>query len=102
MGCQEPEIGRPRRSPRIELDAEALVRRSGGHRYRIRLFDLSRHGCKVEFAERPTLEEKIWIKIEGLDGLEGLVRWTDGFIVGVDFLRPMHAAVFDHVVKRLS
>ena len=90
-----------RKAPRVELDAEVLVRRTSGNNYRVRVFDLSPHGCKVEFIERPTLDERIFIKIEGLDGIEGVVRWTEGFVVGVDFARPMHAAVFDHVVKRL-
>ena len=95
------DMGQARKSPRVAIDAEVLVRRTSGHNYRVRVFDLSPHGCKVEFVERPTLDERIWIKIEGLDALEGLVCWTDGFVAGVDFVRPMHAAVFDHVVKRL-
>jgi hypothetical protein len=93
--------GQPRKAERVALDAEVLVRRTSGNSYRVRVFDLSPHGCKVEFIERPTTDERIWIKIPGLDGLEGMVRWTEGFIVGVDFTRPLHPAVFDHVVNRL-
>ena len=96
------DMGQPRKSPRVALDAEVLVRRSSGRNYRVRVFDLSPHGCKVEFVERPSLDERTWIKIDGLDALEGLVCWTEGFIAGIDFVRPMHAAVFEHVVKRLS
>ena len=101
-GVPEPSVGQPRKAPRVDLDAEVLVRRTSGNNYRVRVFDLSPHGCKVEFIERPTLDERIWIKFDGLDGLEGIVRWTEGFLVGVDFTRPLHAAVFDHVVKRLG
>jgi hypothetical protein len=95
------DIGQPRKAQRVALNAEVLVRRSSGHSYRVRVFDLSPHGCKVEFVERPTLDERTWVKIDGLDALEGLVCWVDGFVVGIDFIRPMHEAVFDHVVKRL-
>jgi len=94
-------MGQPRREPRVALDAEVMVRRTSGNSYRVRVFDLSPHGCKIEFVERPELDERIWVKIDGLDPLEGMVCWTNGFIAGVDFVRPMHAAVFDHVVKRL-
>ena len=96
------DMGQPRKSVRVALDAEVTVRRTSGRSYRVRVFDLSPHGCKVEFVERPSLDERTWIKIDGLDALEGLVCWTDGFVAGIDFVRPMHAAVFDHVVKRLS
>ena len=93
--------GQPRKGSRVEVEAEVLVRRTSRHNYLVRLFDISQHGCKVEFVERPTLDERIFIKIEGLDGLEGVVRWTKGSVVGVDFTRPLHDAVFEHVVKRL-
>ena len=96
------DVIRPRRTPRTKLNAEVVVRRPGGHNFRVRVYDLSPHGCKVEFVERPNLDERIWIKIDGLDALEGLVCWSEGFVAGVDFARPMHAAVFDLVVKRLS
>ncbi|MEO5973524.1 MAG: PilZ domain-containing protein [Sphingomicrobium sp.] len=94
--------GQPRKALRVAVNAEVLLRRASGNRYRVRVFDLSPQGCKVEFVERPTLDERIWIKIDGLDSLEGMVCWIDGFVVGIDFLRPMHTAVFDHVVKRLG
>ena len=98
---QGGEHGQRRKVERLELEAEVLVRRASGHSYRVRVFDISPQGCKVEFVERPMIDERIWIKVEGLDALEGIVRWTEGFVVGVDFPHPMHAAVFDHVVQRL-
>src|SRR4028118_1752105 len=73
---QTSDGDQPRRSGRVELDAEVLVRRTSGNSYRVRVFDLSPHGCKVEFIEGPTLDERIWIKIPGLDGLEGMVGGT--------------------------
>ena len=90
-----------RRAARVKLNAEVVLRRPGGHNFRVRVFDLSPHGCKLEFVERPNLDERIWVKIDGLDALEGLVCWSEGFVAGVDFLRPIHAAVFDHVLRRL-
>ena len=94
-------VVRPRRAPRVAVNAEVMVRRPGGHNYRVRVFDLSPHGSKVEFVERPNLDERVWIKIEGLEAMEAMVCWVDGFVAGVDFTRPMHGAVFDLVVARL-
>jgi translocation and assembly module TamB len=56
---EQPGLGQPRKAARVELDAEVLVRRTSGNSYRVRVFDLSPHGCKVEFIERPTLDGKV-------------------------------------------
>ncbi len=86
---------------RIALDADVALRRSGHHTYRVRVYDVSMHGCKLEFVERPQVEEHLWVKFDGLDAIESAVCWTNGFIVGVEFVCPIHAAVFDALVERL-
>jgi hypothetical protein len=91
-----------RRAERVELDVQVALRRSAQPHYRVRAYDASPYGCKLEFVERPELEERVWVKFEGLDSLEGLVCWADGFVVGVEFVRPIHPAVFDALVPRLG
>lgn len=91
----------PRRSDRIPLTAEVALRRPGQHSFRVNICDLSRHGAKVEFVERPRCLDRVWVKIEGLAPLEGSVRWVDGFVGGIEFDRPIHPAVFDALAARL-
>lgn len=91
-----------RKAARIQLNAEVALRRSGQNNYRVRVYDLSPHGCKLEFVERPRLDERVWVKFEGLDAIEGLVCWVDGFVSGVEFIRPVHPAVFELLIKRLG
>lgn len=86
----------------MALDAEVALRRSGQRNYRVKLFDLSPHGCKIEFVERPRLDEVVWAKFEGLDALEAMVCWIDGSAGGLEFNRPIYPAVFDMLVDRLS
>jgi len=90
-----------RRSDRVALDADVSLRRSGQNTYRVHVFDVSPHGCKLEFVERPKVDEHVWVKFEGLDSIECLVCRLDGFVVGVEFVRPMHEAVFKSLVARL-
>jgi PilZ domain-containing protein len=90
-----------RRSDRIALNAEISLRRPGRPHYRVRVYDASLHGCKVEFVERPSLDEHVWLKFEGLDAIEGLVCWIDGFVAGIEFVRPIHPAVFERLVPTL-
>jgi hypothetical protein len=78
----------PRKSARVGLAAEVMLRRPGKSNYRVRVFDLSADGCKLEFIERPDLGESLWVRFEGLELLEVRVRWTDGFMAGVEFQKP--------------
>jgi hypothetical protein len=65
------------------------------------VFDASAHGCKVEFVERPENQECVWVRFEGLEPIEALVRWLDGQCAGLQFSRPIHPAVFDLIAERL-
>lgn len=91
-----------RRSERRSLDAIVSLRRPGQLHYRVRVHDASLHGCRVEFVERPTVDEKLWVKFDGLQPLEGEVCWVQGFIAGVNFVQPIHPAVFELLLQRLT
>lgn len=90
---------RPRRSARIALHAEVSLRRPGRRTYIVRIFDASCHGCKIEFVDRPRLNERAWVKFEGMQALEATVCWVDGFIAGVKFENPIHPAVFESLLR---
>lgn len=91
----------PRRSERVALDAAISLRRPGQLGYRVRIFDLSCHGCRVEFVERPAIDEQLWVRFDGLQPLEAEVCWIDGFMAGVNFVSPIHPAVFERLVAGL-
>ena len=92
----------PRNCERIELTAEISLRRVGRQHYRARVFDISSQGCKVEFVERPRLDELVWVKFDGLEAIEAAVCWKDGFYGGIKFLRPIYPPVFDMLLARLK
>jgi hypothetical protein len=87
-----------RKALRVALDAEVALRRSGQHNYQVRVHDASPYGCRIEFVERPSLDERVWVKFEGLQAIEGMVCWVEGFVVGVEFVNPIHPAVFDRLI----
>jgi hypothetical protein len=90
---------KPRRAHRTDLDAEVRLRRSGALGFRVRVLDASCEGCKVEFVERPAIEERVWVRFDGLEAIEGSVRWVAGHTGGVKFLRPLHEAVFERLAE---
>ena len=97
-----PEGPRERRSTRVSLQAEVKLRRSGHHHFLVNVHDISPEGCKLEFVERPRLEETVWVKFDGLDAIESNVCWVKGSDVGISFAHPIYPAVFDGLVRRLA
>lgn len=85
----------------MNIEGEVQLRRSGQHNYVVQVFDISQEGCKIEFVERPRLDETVWVKFEGLEAVEATVCWVEGFSVGVEFLRPIYPAVFELLVERV-
>jgi hypothetical protein len=93
---------RPRKSARVPLKAEVQLRRSGQHHYKVNAFDLSREGCKLEFVERPSLDETVWVKFDGYDAIQSSVCWIEGHSVGIEFSRPIYPAILDVMIARLK
>lgn len=95
----EDPTNTPRGNDRVPLSVEVTIRRAGFHGFRVRAFDLSPAGCKIEFVERPSIGERVWIKFDNLEALEAEVRWIDGHIGGVQFARPLYGAVFERIAR---
>ncbi|MEA3058144.1 MAG: hypothetical protein QOF34_959 [Sphingomonadales bacterium] len=91
-----------RGNSRVALGAEVTMRRHGHANFRVRVFDLSAKGCKVELIERPNEGEHVLVKFEGLEVLEAVVCWITAKTAGLEFARPIHPAVFDLLVERLK
>jgi hypothetical protein len=99
---EKVEPQKPRKHDRVSLKASVSLRRQGSANYLVSTSDVSPSGCRVEFVERPTEGEIHWIKFDGLEALEVQVRWVRAFSAGVQFTRPIHPAVFDMLVTKLS
>jgi hypothetical protein len=98
----EPKEESPRSAARVGISSEVKMRRIGQPNFGVRMFDLSPDGCKIEVIERPRVGEKLMLKFDGLEVIQGEVMWIDGFIVGLKFERAFHPAVFDLLVARLA
>lgn len=93
---------RARAGDRKLIDATVLLRRSAHSGYLVKVFDVSPSGCRCEFIERPNIGERVWIKFDRLEALESEVRWLKDTNAGVRFMNPIHPAVFDLLLQRIS
>ena len=100
---QEPQSDEPipREHERAPFRSEALLRRLGGLNYKVHIHDISPDGCKVELIETPRIGEHVLIKFDGLEAFDAEVCWVEGMMAGLNFVRPMHQAVYDMLMQRL-
>lgn len=92
----------PRRSTRQAASTSAMLRRPGRRAYTTTASDLSPHGCRCEFIERPSISDLMWIKFDRVEALECKVSWVEGSSVGLEFIRPLHQAVFEMLLHRVA
>lgn len=96
-----PAGGDPRRTARVSLQAEVVMRRPGLHSYTVNVLDLSQQGCKIEFADRPNLDETVWLRFCGLESIPGTTCWVENNRAGIEFQRTLHIAVFESLLRRI-
>jgi hypothetical protein len=91
-----------RRWPRLALQSDIGFRRRREAHYTITMHDLTPHGCRIAAPERIDPGDLVWVQLPSLESLASRVRWTGAWQSGVEFDRPMHAAVFDMIADRLA
>jgi hypothetical protein len=65
---------------------------------RVVVTDLSVTGCRVESASLNLCEgEEIIVRVNGLEGLGGKVRWAGRNAAGIVFDRPLYQPVVEHL-----
>ena len=91
-----------RRAARIDVPGMVGLKALGRNTFRVRIFNLGTHGCKVELVERPSIGDTMLVKFDGLDAVDAEVIWLDGHVAGLRFANPIHAAVLDLLLQRLT
>lgn len=91
-----------RRAERERLTAPVNFRKPKEMSYEVNLDNLSPQGCCIELRERVREGQLLWITVPGIEPLQSWVRWHGEWHAGLEFERPMHVAVFDHVAARMK
>lgn len=88
-----------RATKRLKTTIRATMQRHGQTKYAVLVSDMSPTGCKVEFVDRPEVDERVHMRFSGLESIEGTVRWIADHKAGVYFERPIHPAVFEQMIE---
>ncbi len=90
-----------RRATRLDVRLHAGLREAhSSQKFEIDVIDLSITGfrCETSFTLNPG--QRVYVTIPTLGPLEATVMRRNKFDYGCAFERPLHAAVFDHIVQR--
>ncbi|HET9629753.1 MAG TPA: PilZ domain-containing protein [Novosphingobium sp.] len=89
-----------RRSYRTDTRQGVRLKNARGGVEAVWLMDLSPTGCKVLLRYgRPRVGDSVALLAAGLERIAGVVRWTKADRAGIEFSRPLHPAVADHLAK---
>lgn len=88
-----------RRAERKVVSLTAQLRERGAHKFMVDVVDLSITGFRCETSFNLYMGHAVWLTLPGLSGLEATVAWKQGYCYGFAFNRPLHPAVFDHIVQ---
>jgi hypothetical protein len=97
-GVPDPTAGDHRRALRKAVRMRAYLRDRGTTRFLIDVVDLSVTGFRAETSFTLWPGTTVWLKMPGMEALEAVVAWRDQFRYGCAFAKPLHPAVFDHIV----
>lgn len=87
-----------RHALRRAVKMRAHLRDRGNTRFEIEVVDLSTTGFRAQTAFALWPGTTVWLTLPGLAALEAVVAWRDKYRYGCAFNRPLHPAVFDHIV----
>jgi len=88
-----------RRTERKEVALGAGLRQRGAHAITVQVLDLSTHGFRAATHLDLVPGSDVWLKLPGLESMHSRVAWMQGHLMGCEFVRPLHPAVLQMVVR---
>ncbi len=92
------EADEHRHALRRAVKMKAHLRDRGNTRFEIEVVDLSVTGFRAQTSFTLWPGTTVWLTLPGLAALEAVVAWRDKYRYGCAFSKPLHQAVFDHIV----
>jgi hypothetical protein len=87
-----------RRFERTALRLTATMRDGTRSRVKVRVIDMSTHGCRIECSSSVDDDSWVWLSIAGLENQFCRVVWHAHEFIGLEFERPLSEAVFEKLL----
>jgi hypothetical protein len=87
-----------RRFERTAQRHTATMRDGTRSRVKVRVIDMSTHGCRIECSSSVDDDSWVWLSIAGLENQFCRVVWHAHEFIGLEFERPLSEAVFEKLL----
>ena len=86
---------------RFAVCRKARLRKPGRRAEEGLLIELSLDGCRISNVpcETFTLDQTVTMRIDGAQPVEARIRWLGDRTVGLRFVRPLHTAALDGLIR---
>ena len=88
-----------RRANRAALRLDATMREGSRSKVKVRLIDISTHGCRIEGSSTADAGSWLWLNITGLESQYCRVVWHCQEFIGLEFEKPITDAVLDRLLQ---
>ena len=88
-----------RKAERAHVEMGAGLRQRGAGGVTIQILDLSTHGFRASTHLELQVGTEVWLKLPNLESWHAKVAWMNGHLLGCEFMRPLHPAVLDMIVR---
>jgi hypothetical protein len=98
-----PSAGTKERiAPRLDVSFGAALRQRGASGISVTVADLSTNGFRVATHLDLQPGTDVWLRLPGIEPCHARAVWCRGHHVGCEFVRPLHPAVLQMIVRNAS
>jgi hypothetical protein len=91
-----------RNAERVEVSFGAALRQRGASGVSVQVADLSVSGFRVASHLELQPGTDVWLRLPGLEPCHARAVWSRGHHIGCEFIRPLHPAVLQMIVRKAS
>jgi hypothetical protein len=96
------QTSKPRTAERVEVSFGAALRQRGASGVSVQVADLSVSGFRVASHLELQPGTDVWLRLPGLEPCHARAVWSRGHHIGCEFVRPLHPAVLEMIVRKAS
>jgi hypothetical protein len=89
-----------RNAERVSVSLNAALRQRGASGISVQICDLSTHGFRVSTHLELEAGTDVWLRLPGIEPVHARTCWKRGHQIGCEFVRPLHPAVLEMIVRK--
>ena len=102
ISTQSPPSSKAHIAERVEVSFAAALRQRGASGVSVQIADLSTHGFRVATHLDLQPGTDVWLRLPGIEPCHARAVWSRGHHVGCEFVRPLHPAVLQMIVRNAA